>query len=305
MGHYVSRRIIQSLFVLLGLTLIIFVVTRQIGDAARLMLPIDAPESQYLAMRRQLGLDEPLHLQLVQYLWDLLRGDFGISQWQNVPAMNLVLERFPATAYLALATIVFSLAVALPIGIIASLRPGSWIDRIASALAIFGLSVPTFWLALVLISVFALQLGWFRTSGYGGPEYLVLPVLALSAASIGRLVQVVRSSMLDVLTAQYLTTARSKGLREHVVIARHGLRNALLPILTISGDEIIGLLNGSVAIELIFGWPGIGRLILEAIERRDFAVIQASVFFVAIIVVLVNLLIDLLYAKADPRINYK
>lgn len=305
MGAYINRRLIQSVFVLLGLSLIIFFVTRQIGDAARLMLPIDAPESQYLAMRRQMGLDEPLHMQLVNYFWGLLRGDFGISHWQNIPAMDLVLARFPATAYLALATIVFSLAIAIPVGTFAAMHPGSWIDRIASVLAIFGLSVPTFWLALVLISVFALQLGWFRTSGYGGGEYLVLPVLALSAASIGRLVQVVRSSMLDVLTAQYLTTARSKGLREYTVIARHGLRNALLPILTISGDEIIGLLNGSVAIELIFGWPGIGRLILEAIERRDFAVIQASVFFVAVIVVLVNLLIDLLYAKADPRISYR
>jgi peptide/nickel transport system permease protein len=156
----------------------------------------------------------------------------------------------------------------------------------------------------MLIGLLSLQLGWFPTSGYGRPEYLVLPVLAISAQCIGRLVQVVRSSMLDVLTAQYLVTARSKGLFEHTILIGHALRNAMLPILTIIGDEIIGLLNGSVVIEIIFGWPGIGKLTVDAIERRDFAVIQASVIFVALMVVVVNLVIDLLYAWLDPRIRY-
>lgn len=304
MARYLTRRLIQSLFVLAGLIVVVFFVTRQIGDAARLMLPIDASESQYLAMRRQLGLDDPILSQFMGYVGGLLRGDFGYSHWQNVPAMDLVLSRFPATALLAVATIVFSLAIAVPIGMAAALRPGGLFDRMASVVSIFGLSVPPFWLALMLIALLSLQLGWFRTSGYGGFEYIVLPMLALSAQSIGRLVQVVRTSMLDVLTSPYLTTARSKGLKERVILVRHALRNALLPILTISGDEIIGLLNGSVAIELIFGWPGIGRLTLEAIERRDFAVIQACVLFVAVVVVIINLIIDLLYAWSDPRIRY-
>lgn len=304
MAQYVLRRLVQSLFVLAGLTIVVFFVTRQIGDVARLMLPIDATEQQYLEMRQALGLNEPLLMQFGRYVLDLLRGDFGMSIWQNVPAMDLVVSRFPATALLAFATLIFSLAVALPVGIAAALKPGSIFDRIATVVSIFGLSVPTFWLALLMITVLSVQLGWFRTSGYGGLEYLVLPMLAISAQSIGRLAQVVKTAMLDVLNAQYLVTARSKGLFEHVILIRHGLRNALLPIVTIIGDELIGLLNGSVVIEVIFGWPGIGKLTIDAIERRDFAVIQASVLFVAITVIVVNLVVDLIYAWLDPRIRY-
>ena len=304
MARYLAGRLAQSILVLAGLTIVVFVVSRQIGDAARLMLPLDATEAQYLQMREYLGLNKPLIVQFGDYVWDLLRGDFGISLWQNVPAMDLVFSRFPATALLASCTVVFALALALPIGIAAALKPGSIFDRMSTVVSILGLSIPPFWLALLLITFFAVHLGWFPTSGYGGAQYLVLPMLALAAQSVGRLVQVVRSSMLDVLNAQYLTTARSKGLRERVVLIRHALRNALLPILTIAGDEMVGLLNGSVAIEFIFGWPGIGQLTLAAIQQRDFAVIQACVMFVAVLVVVVNFVIDMLYAWSDPRIRY-
>src|SRR5690606_13846039 len=167
---------------------------------------------------------------------------------------------FPATAILAFSTLIFSLAIAVPVGMAAALKPGSIFDRFATVITIFGLSVPTFWLALLMITVLSVQLGWFKTSGYGSIEYLILPMLAISTPSIGRLAQVVKTSMLDVLSAQYLVTARSKGLLAQVILLRHGLRNALLPIVTIVGDEIIGLLNGSVVIEVIFGWPGIGKL---------------------------------------------
>lgn len=304
MVRYVLRRLVQSIFVLVGLTIVVFFVTRQIGDVARLMLPIDATEQQVAEMRQSLGLDAPLYVQFGRYVLDLLHGDFGTSIWQNVPAIDLVAARFPATALLAFSTLAFAIVVAVPVGILAALRPGGVFDRIATVVSIFGLSVPTFWLALLLIAVFSVELGWFRTSGYGGFQYLVLPVLAIAAQTIGRLAQVVRTSMLDVLTAQYLVTARSKGLYEHVILIRHALRNAMLPIVTIIGDEIIGLLNGSVVIEVIFGWPGIGKLTIDAIERRDFAVIQASVIFVALVVIVVNLLVDLIYAWLDPRIRY-
>lgn len=304
MVRYVLRRLYQSLFVLAGLTIVVFFVTRQIGDVARLMLPIDATEQQYLDLRRVLGLDDSIFVQFSRYVGALMRGDFGMSIWQNVPAMDLVISRFPATALLAFSTLIFSLAIALPVGIGAALRPGSIFDRIATVASIFGLSVPTFWLALLMITVFSVQQGWFKTSGYGGFEYLVLPMLAIAAQSVGRLAQVVKTSMLDVLGSQYLVTARSKGLFERVVLIRHGLRNALLPIVTIIGDELIGLLNGSVVIEVIFGWPGIGKLTIDAIERRDFAVIQASVIFVALSVIVVNLIVDLIYAWLDPRIRY-
>lgn len=304
MARYVLRRLIQSVFVLVGLVIVVFFVTRQIGDVARLVLPIDATQAEYLAMRRTLGVDDPLLLQFWRYLLDLLRGNFGMSIWQNVPAMDLVAARFPATATLAFATLGFSLLLALPVGIGAALRPGSIFDRLATVVSIFGLSVPTFWLALLLIAFFSVYLGWFKTSGYGGFEFLVLPMLAISAQTIGRLAQVVKTSMLDVLSAQYLVTARAKGLFERVILIHHALRNALLPIVTIVGDEIIGLLNGSVVIEVIFGWPGIGKLTIDAIERRDFAVIQASVIFVALMVIAVNLIVDLIYAWLDPRIRY-
>lgn len=304
MARYVLRRLIQSIFVLAGLTIVVFFVTRQIGDVARLMLPIDATEQQYIEMRQALGLNDPLIVQFGRYLLDLARGNFGMSLWQNVPAMDLVIARFPATAILAFSTLIFSLAIAVPVGMAAALKPGSIFDRFATVITIFGLSVPTFWLALLMITVLSVQLGWFKTSGYGSIEYLILPMLAISTQSIGRLAQVVKTSMLDVLSAQYLVTARSKGLFEHVILLRHGLRNALLPIVTIVGDEIIGLLNGSVVIEVIFGWPGIGKLTIDAIERRDFAVIQASVIFVALTVIVVNLIVDLIYAWLDPRIRY-
>jgi len=304
MVRYLAGRLVQSLFVLAGLTIVVFVVSRQIGDAARLMLPLDATEDQYQAMREHLGLNDPLITQFLHYVWGLLRGDFGISLWQNVPAMDLVISRFPATALLASATVAFALLLAFPIGITAALKPRSIFDRMSTVVSIFGLSVPPFWLALIFITFFSVHLGWFPTSGYGGLQYLALPMLALAAQSVGRLTQVVRSSMLDVLSSQYLTTARSKGLRERIVLIRHALRNALLPILTIAGDELIGLLNGSVAIEFIFGWPGIGQLTLAAIQQRDFAVIQACVMFVAVLVVVVNFIIDLLYAWSDPRIRY-
>jgi peptide/nickel transport system permease protein len=304
LSKYILRRLVQSLFVLLGLTIVVFFVTHQIGDVARLMLPIDATEEQYQQMRHRLGVDDPLIVQFGRYAGELLRGDFGISIWQDVPALGLVAYHFPATALLAFSTLAFSLLIATPVGVGAAMRPGSPVDRGAIVISILGLSVPTFWIALLMITFLAVKLGWFKTSGYGGFEYLILPMLAISTQSIGRLVQVVRTSMLDVLTAPYLTTARSKGLGEPVVLSRHALRNAMLPILTITGDEIIGLLNGSVVIEVIFGWPGIGKLTMDAILRRDFPVVQASVLFVAITVIVVNLTVDLLYAWLDPRIRY-
>jgi peptide/nickel transport system permease protein len=303
-AQYVLRRLAQAVLVLVGLTVVVFFVTRQIGDVAALMLPVDATEQQYLDMRRVLGLDQPLYVQFFLYATDLLRGNLGVSLWQNVPAADLVLDRFPATALLAFATLAFSASVAVPIGVLAARHPGSIFDRAATFLSIFGLSMPTYWLALLLIALFALQLGWFPTSGYGGVAHLILPALAISTQSIGRLVQVVRSSMLDVLNAPYLVTARSKGLSEYVTLTRHALRNAMLPILTIMGDEIIGLLNGTVVIEVIFGWPGIGKLTIDAIVRRDFPVVQAAVILIALIVIVINLVIDLLYAWLDPRIRY-
>lgn len=304
MTAYLIRRLIHSVFVLIGVSLLVFFVGRMIGDPARLMLPLEASEAQVEALRARLGFDQPIYIQLIKFLSDLARGDFGMSIWQGVPAMSLVLSRFPATVYLTLAVVAFSLLVALPMGIVAAVWPRSVIDRLTTILSVTGVSMPTFWLALMLIIVFAVQLRWFKTSGYGGIEFLILPVLALSVTHIGRIAQVVRSCMLDELSRPYITTARSKGLQEGQTVVKHALRNAAIPVITLTADEVAGLINGAVVIEVIFAWPGIGMLALDAIERRDFPVVQADVMLVAAVVVLMNLVVDLTYAYVDPRIRY-
>jgi peptide/nickel transport system permease protein len=304
MTVYLVRRLFHSIFVLIGVTLLVFFVGRMIGDPARLMLPLEASEAQVQALRERLGFDQPIYIQLVRFAGDLARGDFGTSIWQGVPAMTLVLDRFPATVYLTAAVVAFSLIVGLPMGVVAAIWPRSAIDRLTTIISVTGVSMPTFWLALVLIIVFAVNLRWVKTSGYGGIEFLILPVLALSVVHIGRIAQVVRSCMLDELSRPYVTTARSKGLREGQMVLRHALRNAAIPVITLTADEVAGLINGAVVIEVIFAWPGIGLLALNAIERRDFPVVQADVMLVAGVVVLLNLVVDLTYAYLDPRIRY-
>lgn len=304
MTRYILRRLIYSLFVLASLTAVVFFITHLIGDPARLMLPLDATEEQYHALRASLGLDLPLHIQFLRFAGQAVQGDFGDSIWQDTPALSVVLDRLPATLYLAICTIVLTTIISIPLGIACALSPRSFLDRIAGALCFAGISMPTFWLALILILVFAVRLGWFRTSGYGGFSFLVLPMLALSAVTIGRMTQLVRSSILDELDKAYMTTARAKGLFERVVIFRHALRNAAIPIVTFIGYEIAGLVNGAVVVEVIFGWPGVGQLIMTAIERRDFPVIQANVIVVATLIVFINLAVDIIYGYIDPRIRY-
>ncbi len=304
MARYVLRRLFYSIFVLAGLTVAVFFITRLIGDPARLMLPLEATEEEYLALRHAMGLDRPLLVQFADFASDVMRGDFGVSLWQGVPALSLVLSCFPATAYLALVTIVFTMLVALLLGIVSALKPGSIIDRVVTVYCFAGISIPTFWLALMLILFFAVTLGWFKTSGYGGPQYLILPVLSLSWYISGRMAQMVRSCMIDEMCKPHITIARAKGLSERAVIFRHALRNALIPILTMAGDQLAHLLSGAVIIEVIFGWPGVGQLAIAAIERRDFPVIQADVLVVAAIVIILNLAVDILYGWMDPRIRY-
>ena len=304
MTAYLIRRLIHSVFVLIGVSLLVFFVGRMLGDPARLMLPLEASEAQVQALRARLGFDQPIYVQLIKFLTDLARGDLGMSIWQGVPASSLVLSRFPATVYLALTVVSFSLILALPMGITAAVWQRSPIDRLVTVASIAGISMPTFWLALMLILFFAVDLGWFKTSGYGGPEFIILPVMALSVVHIGRISQVVRSCMLDELSRPYVTTARSKGLNEAATVVSHALRNAAIPVITLTADEVAGLINGVVIIEWIFAWPGIGLLALDAIERRDFPVIQADVLLVAAVVVALNLVVDLTYAYVDPRIRY-
>jgi peptide/nickel transport system permease protein len=304
MGRYIARRLIQSFFVVLAVIILVFVLARLTGDPADLYLPLHAPEEMRQAFREANGLNRPIIVQLGYFLVDVARLDFGRSMWQKVPALPLVLQRLPLTLELAAVTIVGALALAFVLGSISALYPLSLIDRVTTFVCLIGVTVADFWLALVLILIFAVHLGWLPTSGTGGWKYLVLPGITLAWRPLGRMAQVVRSSVLEQLSAPYITTARAKGLRERVVLWRHVARNGIIPVLTLAGIEFIGLANGAVIVETVFGWPGIGKLTIDALERRDFAVIQAAVFVVAVLVVLVNLFIDFCYAAADPRIRY-
>jgi peptide/nickel transport system permease protein len=252
------RRLIYSIFILIGLVIAVFFVTHLLGDPARLMLRAEATEEQVQSLREELGLDDPIMVQFGRYLGDVVRGDFGESLWQRVPAMPIVLDRLPATLYLAAATLLIAVPLAVVLGIISAIKPRSPADRAVTLFSLAGVSTADFWLGLMLILVFAVELGWLPTSGYGGPKYVILPALALAVRPIGRISQVVRSSMMDEMSRPYVTTARAKGLGERVVVFYHTLKNASIPMITLLGDEAAALLNGAVVIETLFGWPGIG-----------------------------------------------
>ena len=275
-----------------------------LGDPARLMLRPEATPAQVEAVRERLGLNDPLPEQFFRFMGGAIRGDFGDSIWQRAPALPIMLERLPNTLYLAGVTILVALPLAALLGIVSALRPGSIVDRSSTVVALAGVSIADFWLGLMLILFFAVNLGWLPTSGFGGPEYVILPALALMVRPLGRISQVIRSSMLDQLGQPYVTTARSKGLSERVVVTLHAMKNAAIPALTLIGDETAALLNGAVVIETVFGWPGIGLLLIQAIERRDLPLIEACVFAIAVMIIVANLLVDLAYTLFDPRIRY-
>lgn len=295
---------LHSVVVLLGLVVVVFFMTHLVGDPASLMLRPEATEEQRQAVRDRLGLNDPIQVQFWRFFTGVLRGDFGDSIWQRVPALPIVLDRVPATLYLATATLLVAVPLAILLGVISAIRPGSFIDRTVTVVALGGVSTADFWLGLMLILFFAVRLGWLPTSGFGGVQYVILPALALAFRPLGRISQVVRSAMLDQLSQPYVTTARAKGLTERVVVYLHTLKNAAIPITTLVGDEAASLLNGAVVIETVFGWPGVGILLIQAIERRDLPLIEASVMVIAVMIVLVNLLIDLTYTAIDPRVRY-
>ncbi len=295
----------HSIFILLGLIVAVFFVTHLLGDPARLMLRPEASEEQVQQLRDSMGLNDPLLTQFGRFMGDLAHGDIGDSLWQRVPAMDIVIDRLPATLYLAGVTLGLAIPLAVVLGIISAIKPRSLADRCVTVIALTGVSTADFWLGLMLILLFAVQLGWLPTSGYGGIDFVVLPALALAVRPLGRISQVVRSAMLDEMNKPYVTTARAKGLHERVVIVGHTLKNAAIPILTMMGDEAASLLNGAVVIETLFGWPGVGILLIQAIEKRDLPLIEATVIVIAILIVTVNLLVDLTYSLIDPRVRYR
>ncbi len=305
MTRYIVRRLVLLVPLLVGASVLVFLTMRLIpGDPARLALGAEATEEQVQLMRRQWGLDQPLPVQYVYWIGHALRGDFGRSTVSRVPAGEEIALRLPATLRLAGLSMLVSVVLGMGLGVLAAVRHDTGLDRLSMVLALLGVCTPTFWLGLMFILVFSVRLGWFPSFGQGGLEHLVLPALTLGAAAAAVIARVTRSSLLEVLGADYLRTARAKGLVEHTVIARHALRNGLIPVLTLLGIELGGLLAGAIVTETVFAYPGIGQLLVNSVSNRDFAVVQAALLLFALQFVLVNLLVDVLYAVVDPRISY-
>lgn len=304
MARYLIRRIAYSLLVTFGVMVFVFFMVQMVGDPVKLMLPSDVPESVYQEMREALGFNDPLPQRFVREVGGWIQGDFGDSLWQQIPALPLALDRIPRTLFLTLVTLMIAVPAALILGAYSAIRPNSFTDRILTGVSLAGISVADFWLGMMLILVFAVNLDWLPTSGFEGfshLEYVILPALALAFRPIGRVAQVARSALVEEMEKPYVLTARSKGLTEGQVVRRHALRNALIPALTVVGDETATFLNGAVVIETIFAWPGIGQLFIQAIERRDLPLVEACVFVVALMTITLNLIVDLTYAGIDSR----
>lgn len=301
---YIARRLLDSLTVLAGVSFIAFALLFLTGDPTYLLVPENYTRAQIQAFRHAAGFDRPWYIQYGDFVRHAIAGDFGASLRSQLPALPLVLERLPATFELAFAAMVLSLGITLPLGVVAATHRRALADMLCMAGGLLGQSTPTFWLGLILILVFGVDLRWLPISGRGGLAHLVLPTVTLAMYTMGRNARVVRASMLDVLGNDFLRTARAKGLPRVSVIYRHALRNALLPVVTVVGLDFGVLLGGAIITETVFAWPGIGRLIVNAIYQKDFPVVEAAVVVIATVFVSLNLFIDLAYAYLDPRIRF-
>jgi len=303
-SHYVLARLVESVVVILGVLLLVFVILQLTGDPARLMLPPEATIEDIDRLRRQMGFDRPLPIQFARFLAGAVQGDFGSSlRYRDQPALAVVLERLPATVELTAATLVWSIPLAFVLGLISAVRRASLQESAAMLTALLGQSMPTFWLGLMLILVFSVNLGLLPSSGRGDLRHVVLPALTLGGFFMARLTRLVRSGLLDVLDQDYVRTARAKGLGEWPVVVRHALKNAAIPIVTIIGLDIGTILGSAVITETVFAWPGLGRLAIDSIAVRDFPVVQADVFVIAVAFVVINFAVDVLYTWLDPQVR--
>ena len=305
MRTFLLRRLLQSLVVLFGVSFVVFAILFLTGDPALVLLPPDASAEDVRRFREAMGFNDPFFVQYGRFLKGALQGDFGQSVRHGEPAFDLVLERMPATFELAGAALLLALCLAIPAGILSAVRRNSALDYIATVVALFGQSLPTFWLGIMLILVFSVQFHWLPSSGRGTLPHLILPAITLGLFTTARITRLTRSGMLEVLNQDYIRTARAKGVSDPPVVWKHALKNAAIPIVTIVGIELGTLLGGSVITETIFAWPGVGRLSVQAIYNRDYPVVQASVFLLATTFVLVNLVVDVVYTYLDPRIRLR
>jgi len=303
MTAYLARRLGQSLLVLLGVATVVFLLVRLTGDPVRIMLPPDATVAQEAALRRELGLDQPLWTQYGEYLWSLVQLDLGESLFFHEPVASVIAERGPATLQLAAGALVVALLVAIPAGIFSALRRGKVSDSLVTVVVLAGQSTPAFWVGVLLILIFPVKLQILHASGIGGLDHLVLPAITLGLYTMAIVSRMLRSSLIDVMGEDYIRTARAKGLGGGTVVFAHGLRNAAPPVVTVIGLELGGLLGGAIVTENVFAWPGLGRLTVEAIENRDFPVVQGVILLFAATFVVINLLVDLCYGALDPRIR--
>lgn len=306
MFSYIRNRVLLAVPVVLGVSILVFLMIHLLpGDPVLIMLgETHLPPEQLEAIREQMGLNQPLPVQYAQFAWKALQGDLGRSMRTNQPVIETILNRLPSTLELAAAAIILAIVFGMTMGVLAATHQNTWVDTLCSSLALFGVTVPGFWLGLMLLFIFALSLGWFPITGQGGPSRLVLPAITLAWFSAGTFARLTRSSLLEVIGSEYITTARAKGLREQVIITKHALRNALIPVITIIGIEFGDLLAGAVVTETVFARQGLGRLIVDSILQKDFPVIQGAVLFTALMYVSASLLVDISYAFIDPRVRY-
>jgi peptide/nickel transport system permease protein len=305
MKQFLLKRIAYSLLSLFLLSLTIFLFVRVTGDPAVLLAEPGARAEDLQSIRQQFGLDEPIWVQYGAFVGSLVRGDFGRSFYYRVPVLDLYLERLPYSLLLAGVAMTFSLLIGIPTGIISAVRVNQFWDSFGKIFALLGLSLPSFWVGLVMILFFSVYLGWLPSSGTGSVWHVLMPAFALGWYFAAAHMRLTRSSMLEVLGSEYVKLARLKGLPEALVIAKHAFKNALIPVLTLAGINLVIMVNVAVVVETVFAWPGVGRLLYEGISFRDFPVVQATVLLGGMMIVVVNLLVDVLYAVIDPRIRYE
>src|SRR5699024_8664868 len=304
MNNYFVRRILQIIPVLFIISFIVFTLVFVAGDPVSLMLPDDAPPEAREELRETMGLNEPFIIQYFTYVGNMLQGDFGESYRFNQPALDIVLDRLPATMELAIFAIVVATVVAIPLGIWSATRQNTSLDLIATGAAVIGKAMPNFWLGIMLILLFSVTLGMFPVSGRGSAMHVILPAITLANGIAAEMTRLNRSSMLDSLSQDYDRTSRSKGLKDKIVLYKHDFRNSLLTVVTISFLQTSTLVGGTLITETVFAWPGLGQLLIQAVNTRDMAIVQASVFIIAILVIVMNLIADVLYRFLDPRIKY-
>lgn len=303
MKRYIVQRLLQGVVLLFLVAAIVFFLGRLTGSPVDLILPEGATPEDRIAMIKALGLDGPLYRQFLIFIANALHGDLGTSIRMREPAVDVFFSRLPNTLAIIPWAILFAVAVGIPLGVVAALNRGNIVDRVAGAIAVLGIATPSFWLGVVLIFVFSVQLGWLPSGRMGGPEHYVLPVITLGSFLVAGFMRLVRSSMLDVMGSEFVKLARIKGLSEEVVIWKHCLRNALIPVLTLWGVFVGNLITGAIIVETVFAWPGVGRLTYEAVIYRDFPLLQAIIILKSMLILSINLVVDILYAYVDPRIR--